>query len=364
MSCSSVAPQHRDGGLVSVEALARALAPVAHLRVVHRHEALRRGALLQGGAVLLAVNVLSQHPAQQPGRGGERRVLGTVRHQLAARDSDLLQQPVGIRDDLPQEPLARRRVVPRNGRSAFQTHVRDGAPIPRRRRPRGELVAVATRATGHPRLPRQHPQHGHDPVGQQVVGVLDRAPSEDGRGVQGHLEFPVACQFPAPLRQFQALLEQQARLLVDDELRPELLQRALGERLRVHVHAQRHLPAQVVRRPLRRFVVGDALVGLQHQRRRQQTGRHARPPPPVDVERQKQLVREQRAPLAAQPAVERVSSDEVGVQRVRLEQPPLRAALAQHRGPVSSRRADSPPRAAAMLAGCDRAPHPTFRPDF
>ena len=96
----------------------------------------------------------------------------------------------------------------------------------------------------------QHPQHRDDPVRQQVVGVLDRAPPEDGRRVQRQPQLPVPAQPPRRLASARALLEQRPRLLVDDELRPELLQRALGERPRLHLDAQRHLPAQVVGRPL------------------------------------------------------------------------------------------------------------------
>ena len=52
---------------------------------------------------------------------------------------------------------------------------------------------------------------------------------------------------------------------MDQQLRPKLLQRALRKRPRVQLHPQRYLPAQVVVRPLLRFLVRHLLIRLQHK---------------------------------------------------------------------------------------------------
>ena len=74
-------------------------------------------------------------------------------------------------------------------------------------------------------------QSGHEfdnPVGKQVIGVLHRSPAEDRCGVQGNLQL-ARLQIADFLRISKRLLEDLSGLLVDDQLRAEQLQRALGK---------------------------------------------------------------------------------------------------------------------------------------
>ena len=76
--------------------------------------------------------------------------------------------------------------------------------------------------------PGQSAHELDNPVGKQVVGILHRTPAEDRCGVQSNLEF-ARLQIPDALCIGERLLEDIAGLLVDDQLRAEQLQRALGE---------------------------------------------------------------------------------------------------------------------------------------
>src|SRR5579859_2962343 len=116
-------------------------------------------------------------------------------------------------------------------------------------------------------------------VSEQVIGVLDGSLAKHGGGVEGQPELPLWFEKATPARHLQAALERQSHLLVQDELGAEQLQRRLGERTLFHLQTQRHLPARVKGCPLPRLLVGNPVVYLQQQRRRQQARRHARPAP-------------------------------------------------------------------------------------
>ena len=129
------------------------------------------------------------------------------------------------------------------------------------------------------------------------------------------------------LGDLQTPLKDGARLIVEDQLRSKLLQRAFGEWTRFQFNPQRHLPAQVVVGALFGFVIRDVVVGLQHQRRRQQAGWHARAPIVAAIQVGKVLVAEQLIPLARQVPIKTPLTYEVRKQRVRFEQPALRRPL-------------------------------------
>jgi hypothetical protein len=80
-----IARQHRHRGdqlrvgvggelrLMPVKPMAAALAPVAHLGIVHRDQPIRRHAPLQARPVLIALDVLGQEARQQFGRSDPPR---------------------------------------------------------------------------------------------------------------------------------------------------------------------------------------------------------------------------------------------------------------------------------------------------
>lgn len=75
-----------------------------------------------------------------------------------------------------------------------------------------------------------------------------------------------------PAGKDQALHEDRPHPLVEDQACPKQLQRTLGEEtLLLQTYAQRDLPAQVEVRSCFGLLVGYSFVGLQEQRRRQQT---------------------------------------------------------------------------------------------
>src|SRR5215203_3133329 len=151
-----------------------------------------------------------------------------------------------------------------------------------------------------------------DPVGQQVVGVLDRAPAQDVGGVQNDLE-SASPEVARMTREVQALLEDRPHPLVDDQARPKQLQRALGERPLPEADSQRDFPAQVEVRSRLGFLVGDTLVGLQEQRRRQQARRDARTPVVQAIQVGEVLLTEQLFAVQSEEAVEGVPSDVIEV---------------------------------------------------
>jgi hypothetical protein len=91
-----------------------------------------------------------------------------------------------------------------------------------------------------------------------------------------------------------------------DQLCSEQLQRALGVRTRIHLHAQRHLPAQIVVGLRFRFPIRYPVMGLQRHGGRQQTRRHTRTPLVRTGELGKLLVTKELTPVASQLTVEGV----------------------------------------------------------
>jgi hypothetical protein len=100
---------------------------------------------------------------------------------------------------------------------------------------------------------------------------------------------------------------------VDDQARPKQLQSALGERPLPEADSQRDFPAQVEVRSRLGFLVGDTLVGLQEQRRRQQARRDARTPVVQAIQVGEVLVTEQLFAVQSEEAVEGVPSDVIEV---------------------------------------------------
>src|SRR6476620_7662033 len=64
------------------------------------------------------------------------------------------------------------------------------------------------------------------------------------------------------LDDLQTPLKDGARLIVEDQLRSKLLQRALGERTRFQFNPQRHLPPQVIVGAWFGYFIRDVVVGL------------------------------------------------------------------------------------------------------
>jgi len=109
-------------------------------------------------------------------------------------------------------------------------------------------------------------------------------------------------------REVQTLLEDRSHPLVEDQARPEQLQRTLGERPLFQADLQRDFPAQVEVRPRLGLFVGNPFVGLQEQRRSQQARRDARSPVVRAVKVGEVLVREQLFAVAGEEAVDGVPS--------------------------------------------------------
>jgi hypothetical protein len=109
---------HGDGRLVSVEAFAGALSPVAHLRIVHRDHSIRGRPLMQRRPIVMPVDVLGQQPAQQSRRRRDRCVLRRIQS-LADRPCHR-QQPVRVGHDGLEECTPRRRIAPIHLRRPLQ----------------------------------------------------------------------------------------------------------------------------------------------------------------------------------------------------------------------------------------------------
>lgn len=131
---------------------------------------------------------------------------------------------------------------------------------------------------------------------------------------------------------------------MDQELGPKELKGALGEGTLVEADPQGGgapwAPAQIEGGARRRLVVGDPIVRLKKEGNRQKAGRDARTPIVQRVEGGELLVGEDLVPLARQEAVEGPAFDEVEVEVIRLEDPPLRRSLAEHSALQSPDRAD------------------------
>ena len=185
-------------------------------------------------------------------------------------------------------------------------------------------------------------QHLDDAIRQQVVRIFDGATAEDVRRIQRQLDvLPLLRRMtllphPAPLGHLQTPLKDGPRLVVHDQLRSKLLERALGKRPHVHFDAQRDFPLQIERGSTCGFVIRDPVVGLQHQRRRQQARRHTRSSIVLAVQLGEICISKQLIPLARQVPIEGPPAHELAVQRVRFEHPLLRRSFAEHACPLAS----------------------------
>ena len=124
---------------------------------------------------------------------------------------------------------------------------------------------------------RQCPHQLHYPVGQKIVRVPNRSLAEYRCRVQRNHQLLLATQEPQLLRLLYRSQEYLLLLLVDYQLRPELLQSALRARTLVYPYPQRHLPAKVKTRAVYRLLVRDPVMRLQQKHLRQHRRRHACP---------------------------------------------------------------------------------------
>jgi len=82
---------------------------------------------------------------------------------------------------------------------------------------------------------------------------------------------------------------------VQNEVRPEQLQRALGAERFTSLSAKHGRPAQVIRRAGNRFFIRNAGFVLKQNRQRQQRRRHAGAAQALGIERRKVIVSEKSA---------------------------------------------------------------------
>ena len=224
-----------------------------------------------------------------------------------------LQAPFAVGDQPAEELLSGRRVVPVQARGSLDAG-REEPP---------QALSLGPRRRLLPRQPRQHPAQLGDAVRDQVVRVLHRAAPEDDGRVQHrpHLPAPQVASLPCKL---ETASEDPLRLLVKHELRPEQLQRALGEGALVQLKVQRDLPAQVQLRPTRGFRIRHPVMGLQQQREAQQPRRHAVAPVVRAVQCGEVRIPKQLAPVHGEEPAKAVLAHEPEVLLIGGEQPKLR----------------------------------------
>ena len=187
-----------------------------------------------------------------------------------------------------------------------------------------------------PRLDRhigdrgQRPPQLHDPVGQQIVGVLHRPAAQDAGGVQGH-PHAAPLQVPGLPRQPQTPLAHPPHSVVQDQLRTEQLQRALGKGPLLNLNPQGHLLPDVEVGFRLGLGVAGLVVGLQQQGGRQQAGRHAAAAVVQAVPRGEIGIAKQAAPQRGKCPVERLPVHQVQIQLVGFPQAPLAGPFPQHR---------------------------------
>lgn len=90
------------GRLVPVEPLGLTLRPMPLLRVVHRQQPIIGHPLPQVWAIIPPLDVLDQHPAQQPGRLDQRDLVRTPDLQGRPRLPHQRQQPISVSHQLAQ----------------------------------------------------------------------------------------------------------------------------------------------------------------------------------------------------------------------------------------------------------------------
>ena len=307
-----------------VEADRLALAPMAHLGVVHRNDALRTGSLadLLGPATAVAsvLYVLQENLAEDFGDFEQALVRRAADDHAGAHLAGHLQDPLGVLDQRTQKGLLVRLAGPVDVGLALNAARQVGTEVVLR----GPLLNRLSRGLG------EKAGHGQDPVGDQVVGVTNRAPAQDVGGVHRQPQLPSRLQDSRLARQFQAPLEREPEVVVEQQLSAKQLQRALGERPFCIRGTKGHLPAQVVCRPVPGLRVRTPVVALQQQRDAKHARRHAGPAMARVIQRREVLVPEQVVPLPRQLPVERSRPDVRQVQLVTLEQRGLRSSLSKH----------------------------------
>jgi len=286
---------------------------------MHRHHPVGADALPERRPLRPALDVLQQQARQQGGRPMQACALRGVGRQAGERVPGHVEQAVGVGDDALQEHLPRLEVVPVDRRLALQARPEVAGQAVRRR--------PALRGTTGQRGQGSHELA--DPVGQQVVGVLDRAPAQDEARVQ-HGRDRARPEVARPAGEGQAPLEDGPHLVVQDQLGAEQLQGALGEGALLQADAERHRPAQVEVGPRLGLLVGDAVVGLQQQRRRQQARRDARPPVGQAIEAGEVLIPEQVVALTGEHTVERVPTDMIQIRMIGSQHPTVGRACPKH----------------------------------
>ena len=275
----------------------------------------------------------------------------TARLEFRARLSGQLKQPLAVGDDLSQKRFPTRLVGPVHLATRFDRR----AEVPRQPMTLRPVLRLLAFRRGQ--CPTQLP----DAVGNQVVGVLDRAASQNQRTVHRQTRL-AALQISGLTGVLETAAEYRPGLLVDQKLRAEKLQRALRERALIHLRTQRHFPAHVERRALCRLRVGDLIMGLQEKRYSQDTRRHAGAAEIGGVKLRESLIREQLPAVAGEEAVEAVGPHEIQILGICGEKAMLIRPLSEH-GPMlpgheMDLSSDSPFRPNHLSA------HNTFRPDF
>ena len=177
---------------------------------------------------------------------------------------------------------------------------------------------------------RQSPHQLHDAVGQQIVGVLHRAATQDVGGVQCHPHPSPLFQVARLSGQTQAPLKHLTHLVVQDQLGPEHLKGALGKGTLLNLNPQGHLPPDVKVGSGLGLSVAHLVVGLQQQRRGQQAGRYAGATIVQTIQLAELSVAEQLPSQRGQQTVKGVPAHQVEIQPIRLPQAPLIRPLAQH----------------------------------
>ncbi len=161
------------------------------------------------------------------------------------------------------------------------------------------------------------------PIRDQVVGVAHRTASQNGRRVDRGGERRPLQQTRSATR-LDPAIEDLARGLVEHQLSPEALQRALRAELLVQLQAQRDLPPQVEGAAGDRLLVRNRIVRLQQQRDRQLRGRDARASEVLAVQGDEILIAKPVRTLASQQSVESLLAYVISKRVIRTEEIALR----------------------------------------
>jgi hypothetical protein len=235
-----------DDLLGPVEASRRALASVPHLGIVDRHDPVGAYSVVKNRSVRAPLDVLQQDLRRQACRfdqAGSPAIGGWEVGECGPRH---VREPIRVGADLLQEGLAGPGIVLIDRGVAFPA----GSDVA------ADGVGDSVLLRRHPDLRGRGPDQLDDPLGEEVGGVPHCAAPEDGTRVQDRFDL-AALEVTGPTGEGQALPEDGAHFVVDDELCPKELQGALGERTLVAATPQGDLPAQTESGARRRLLVGD-----------------------------------------------------------------------------------------------------------